>query len=82
MQKHSKIAMCRLRRHGMRFQRVGRGRPTCAKLHALLLLLVFVARPERMKFLFHYSTLKLSFKLTERLNTSFSGVESLLSTQK
>ena len=51
MQKHSKIAMCRLRRHGMRFQRVGRGRPTCAKLHALLLLLVFVARPERMKFL-------------------------------
>ena len=34
MQRHSKIALCRLRRHGMKFQRVGRGRPTCAKLHA------------------------------------------------
>ena len=50
MQKHSKIAMCRLRRHGMRSQRVGRDGPHARKLHAPRLLPVFVARLGRMKF--------------------------------
>ena len=51
MQKHCKVAMCRLRRHGTGSRRMGRRRPVGAKkLHARVVCPVFVVRLRRMKF--------------------------------
>ena len=50
MQTHSKLAMCRLGRHGLKSKRVDRDGLHAQKLHALSVLPMIVVRLPRMKF--------------------------------